>query len=165
MALVERGLERSATFRDLFQRLGRTDVIVHVRLDSGHLEGTGYNQFVTTAGAYRFVRIGLVVREINNDAVALLGHELQHAVELAEAPTVTDTEAYARLYERIGYRGCQSRHIRCFDTHEANRVGRVVREELRARRSPGMAGAAAARDLVVAWLTQVKALANKRRMH
>ena len=63
--------------------------------------------------------------------MALLGHELRHAVELAEAPAVDDGDDYERLYDRIGYLSCTRAAPRCYETVAAVRAGRAVLGELR----------------------------------
>lgn len=134
-ALVERGLARSPTFRRLYEQLGESDLIVHLERGPHPWLGAGFNQFVAGVGERRFVRITLNVAQVDADAVALLGHELQHAVELAGAPDVDDIDGYERLYRRIGYRSC-AREPRCFDTDAAVAVGRAVLKELRQRSGP-----------------------------
>ena len=104
--LVERGLAHSPTFRRLYEQLGQSDLIVHLERGPQPWLGAGFNQFVAEVGERRFVRITLNVAQLDADAVALLGHELQHAVELADAPDVDDIDGYERLYRRIGYRSC-----------------------------------------------------------
>lgn len=129
-ALLERGLARSPTFRRLYELLGESDLIVHLERGAQPWLGAGFNQFVAEVAERRFLRITLNVAQIDDDAVALLGHELQHAVELASEPDVADLAAYERLYRRIGYRSC-TRELRCFDTAAAVAAGRAVRMELR----------------------------------
>jgi hypothetical protein len=129
-ALIGRGLGGSPTFRRLFERLRESDLIVHLERGGQPWLNAGFNQFVTGVGERRFVRITLNVAQVDDDAVALLGHELQHAVELAVEPDVDDLESYERLYRRIGYRSC-SRESRCFDTVAAVTAGRLIRTELR----------------------------------
>ena len=34
--------------------------------------------------------------------IALIGHELQHAVEIADEPDIVDTDSLARQYRRFG---------------------------------------------------------------
>ncbi len=131
--LVARGLNGSETFRRLYERLKRSNLIVHLRRGTEARQGSGYNQFITYAGSFRFVRITLNVVKDNDDGVALLGHELQHAVELAEAPAVEDSADYEQLYERIGYESCSSAARRCFETDAAVQAGRDVLRELRAQ--------------------------------
>ena len=133
--LVERGLAHSPTFRRLYEQLGQSDLIVHLERGPQPWLGAGFNQFVAEVGERRFVRITLNVAQLDADAVALLGHELQHAVELADAPDVEDIDGYERLSRRIGYRSC-SRETRCFDTVAAVAAGRAILKELRQRPDP-----------------------------
>jgi hypothetical protein len=66
-----------------------------------------------------------------------LGHELQHAVEIADAREVTDNDTVAKLYRRIGHElePCQGR--RRFDTAAAREIGdRVLLELKSADRRP-----------------------------
>ena len=35
--------------------------------------------------------------------IAMMAHELQHAVEIAETPAIVDGESLVREYKRIGY--------------------------------------------------------------
>ena len=129
--LVTRGLDGSETFRRLYQRLEDSNLIIHLRRSTNMPQGSAYNQFITYAGSYRFVRITLNVAEADNRSVALLGHELRHAVELAEAPTVDDGGDYQRLYDRIGYLSCSRAAPRCYETVAAVRAGLAVLTELR----------------------------------
>ena len=129
--LVTRGLDASGTFRRLYERLEGSDLIVHLRRGTTVPAGSGYNQFITYAGSYRFLRITLNVDKVNDDAVALLGHELRHAVELAEEPAVDDGVEYQRMYDRIGYQSCSRAAPRCYETHAAVNAGRDVMRELK----------------------------------
>ena len=129
-ALVEQGLARSATFRRLYEQLADSDLIVHLERGPQPWLAAGFNQFVVNVGARRFLRITLNIAQANDEAVALLGHELQHAVELAEQPDVNDIAGYERLYRRIGYRSC-ARDQRCYDTAAAVTAGHVIFKELR----------------------------------
>ena len=133
--LLERGLAQSPTFRRLYEQLGQSDLIVHLERGPQPWLAAGFNQFVAEVGEFRFVRITLNIAQLDADAVALLGHELQHAVELADARDVGDADEYERLYRRIGYRSC-AREPRCFDTVAAVAAGRAIRKELRQRSGP-----------------------------
>lgn len=55
------------------------------------------------------------------ELVAILGHELQHAAEIAAAPWVHDAGTLARLYRRIGLRLGSN----AFDTAAAQRPVRA----------------------------------------
>ena len=152
--LVTRGLDGSETFRQLFQRLEQSDLIVHLRRGTNVPPGSAYNQFITYAGSYRFVRITLNVAKTDDDEVALLGHELHHAVELAEATTVDDDRDYQRLYQRIGYESCSRAAPRCYDTDGAVEAGRAVLRELRIKPA-GVGAAIAAAQVLRRWMAQI----------
>ena len=151
--LVTRGLDASDTFRQLYQRLERSDVIVHLRRGTQVPAGSGYNQFITYAGSYRFLRITLNVDRVNDDAVALLGHDLRHAVELAEAPALDDSREYERMYDRIGYQSCARAAPRCYETHAAVVAGHDVMRELK-KKPAGFGVAINAAQVLRRWLAQ-----------
>ena len=125
--LLKRGFNRSATFAQLMARLELSDVIVYIeevpRLP-GSLEGR--MMMLPTAHGQRYVRIQITLRGAPDESVAVLGHELQHAIEVAQASGVSDQEQLAALYERIGTRG--GPHV--YDTYAAQEIGRVIRREL-----------------------------------
>jgi TonB family protein len=101
-ALVTLGLTASPTFRLLVDALGHSDLIVYVQTRPMSLPGR--LQFAAVASGSRYVRVSVRVPGRDADLVAWLGHELQHAVELASAPEVVDQDSLIRYYERIGMR-------------------------------------------------------------
>jgi hypothetical protein len=125
--LLKRGFNRSPTFARLLARLERSDVIVYVeevpRLPSA-MEGR--MMMLPRAHNVRYVRIQLALRGSPDESIALLGHELQHAIEIAEAPEVYDEPGLVKLYQRIGVRG----GLHVYDTLAAQEMGRAVRKEL-----------------------------------
>lgn len=127
------GAAWSPTFRALLVRLQRSDVIVHVvRRPPG--PGTpGVTQFVASTPHARYLRITIGAAGVTDEVVALLGHELQHAVETAESPEVTDLESYHALYGAIGHASCDA-PAWCFDTLRAIVAGRRILAELKGRR-------------------------------
>ena len=54
--------------------------------------------------------------------IAILAHELRHAVEIADAPGVIDRASLAREYKRIGY---PERSPRCEDAIASTRSAAV----------------------------------------
>jgi hypothetical protein len=71
------------------------------------------------------VRIG--PRDIN--ASAVLAHELQHAVEIADAPEVRGDQTLAELYRRIGRLHLDADHTCQWETEAAIEVyDKVVQE-------------------------------------
>jgi|SRR4051812_6720149 len=125
--LLKKGIRRSPAFAALVTRLQESDVYVYVEMAErlpGALEGR--LMMLPIANGHRYVRIQIALRGAPEDSVAVLGHELQHAVEVANAQYVVDQASMAKLYERIGSRGGE--HV--YDTLAAQEMGRLVRREM-----------------------------------
>ena len=121
---------RSPTFHDLVKRLSATNVIVYVVHDAApHPRAAGHLSFISGAGGRRYVHVGIVQRYTGCELQAILGHELRHAVEIAEHLDVVDDASVAALYERIGFGG-HSPGRRWFETEAAIEAGRRVQREL-----------------------------------
>jgi hypothetical protein len=132
MAPMVRGLiadtaARSGTVRELLARLECTDVIVYVEMTGSTEIPVARTKLVASAPGVRFLRIGINATLSFNDLAPTLAHELQHAVEIAEDPDVTDDEAVRRLYRRIG----RARGFDRYETEAARDVEWIVRGELR----------------------------------
>jgi hypothetical protein len=83
----------------------------------------------------RYLRISIDRRHHDCQRLAILGHELQHAVEIADSPRTTDQDSAAALYRTIGFRSEIGRRD-CFDSQLAIDTGlRVQREILAATRA------------------------------
>ena len=76
---------------------------------------------------HRYLRIQVTGHPQSNEMIALVGHELRHALEVAESPAVRDQASLIALYERIGHRSSGAHH---YDTVAAQDTGRQVRAEL-----------------------------------
>lgn len=141
LELFVSGRVKSATFRALADRLERSDVIVHVEgsLPTARSDIAGTLRFVAAAGGYRYLRITVAAHLPRNRAVAMLGHELQHALEVADDPSVVDLASFESLYRRIGDHCTDTGPIRRFDTHAARDVERRISRELRAPSSAALA--------------------------
>ena len=125
--LLKRGVRHSPSFAALVTRLQDSNVYVYVELVDrlpGALEGR--LMMLPTANGHRYVRVQIALHGSSDDSVAVLGHELQHAVEVANAEEVIDQATMAKLYQRIGSRGGE--HV--YDTVAAQEMGRMVRREL-----------------------------------
>lgn len=96
---IRAGAAASRTFRSLLTRLGESDLIVYVEIVD-RIVGSAVGQlyFVAAIGGVRYVRIEVVADGDASSMVALVGHELQHAVEVADAPHVRDSKALGMLY-------------------------------------------------------------------
>jgi hypothetical protein len=125
--LLKRGFNNSPTFAHLMARLEHSDVIVYVeevpRLPAA-IEGR--MMMLPTSHGQRYVRIQIALRGAPDDSIAILGHELQHAIEVAQERDVNDQAELAALYQRIGMRSGD----KIYDTFAAQEVGRLVRREL-----------------------------------
>ena len=126
-SLLKRGLRQSATFASLVARLQQSDLIVYVEgIDRLPNAIEGRLLILPVPRGVRYVQIQIRLRGALDDSIALLGHELQHAVEVAQASDVRDEKGLARLYQRIGVSG--GAHV--YDTAAAQQTGRIVRREL-----------------------------------
>ena len=128
--LLKTGLERSPSFRRLVHRLEQSDVIVYIDARYDLRVGVGASmRFLATSASDRFVRIQLDARHNSNVLVALLGHELQHAVEVADNAAIRSADDLRVFYRDTGLRtGPDS-----FDSDAAREMGYLVRAELLAR--------------------------------
>ena len=95
---MEQGLRISATFRELVDHINASDVVVHVN---------------TMVSLPRLV--------------SLLGHELQHAREVAETDGIVDSASMAREYAGgLGYQNRWLSREHSFDSRAAIRAGEQV---------------------------------------
>lgn len=122
------GLRRSSTFTGLVLALNRSDVIVYIETAPG-LPASIAGRMLIVAGPsnQRYLRIQIAGRIRGNELIALLAHELQHALEVAESPAVRDEPSLIALYEAIGSPGSATHR---YDTIAAQDTGRRVRLEL-----------------------------------
>ena len=125
--LIEETASRSRTVRELLARLAATDTIVYVEFTPSPLVPTARTKLVTTTSGVRFLRIGININAASADRGPWLGHELQHALEIAERREVRDDNGVRALYQRIG----RSHGIDQFETDGARHVEWAVRAELR----------------------------------
>ena len=129
--LLDAGTRASITLRTLVDRIEASDVVVF--LHSGPVETPGVDGrllFAGTGGGVRYVVVHLARRGSPHRRIAMLAHELQHAVEIAERPEIVDSRSMAREYERMGARlRADQPGRRTFDTQAAMEItGRVMRE-------------------------------------
>ena len=130
-ALIEDATRRSAIVRALIERLTASDVVVFVECERDPaVRAPGRLNFVTAAGGLRYVIIRLKLRQPRTRTIAVLGHELQHAAEIADTPAIVDADSLAREYSRIGYRSHAAHGGTAFDTRAAVDIGRRILEEL-----------------------------------
>jgi hypothetical protein len=121
-------VKRSPTFAALIRALDNTDVIVHVEEVRQLPVGVdGRLTFVHAAGGVRYLRAQILGGRGGIDTMSTVGHELQHALEVAMEPNVRDLASFATLYMQIGDQPIRSDR---FDTAAARETGRRVRNEM-----------------------------------
>jgi len=127
--VVTSARRQSATVRDLERRLGLTDVVAYVRCfwpNGG--EPDAYLSWVSATPETRYVLLSVAQPLPPWRRTEMLGHEMQHALEVAEASWVRSDEDLERLYGDIGRRTRASRA--CFETAAAQAVEWAVRRDL-----------------------------------
>jgi hypothetical protein len=128
-ALLEEGLRTSPTLRALVARLYASDVVVYLQCN-GPAGPDGRLTFLSSVGGYRYLVVR-VSRLARMQQIAMMAHELQHAVEIAETPAIVDGASLVREYRRIGYENPWSQLPGVsFDTKAAVRAGEQVLREL-----------------------------------
>ena len=129
--LLRAGLDRSPTLRDLVERLEDGNVIVYLEMRPRIRSGlSGCLTWLTASGSFRYVRASINPELAADAQIAAIGHELQHALEIARHPPVTSEGAMHTLYRGIGEQ--RGRDSDAWDTVEARAVGETVRRELHA---------------------------------
>lgn len=87
-----------------FAQEATSDVIVYIQSECGMSPRIfGRLAFMGAAGGRRYVHVSLSCALTEDEQIAALGHELRHAVEVADAPAVVDTASLGEEYQRIGY--------------------------------------------------------------
>lgn len=131
--LLADGVRRSTTFADLVTAIHATDVIVYVEpmFDfPPEMAGRLLLQAVTTTG--RYLRVQVRATLPGDQTIAVIAHELRHALEVAGDASVVDEPGLIALYRRIGHVNPRTRG---YDTDAATLAGLVVRDELSAGRT------------------------------
>jgi hypothetical protein len=116
-SVIDEGLARSASFRGLIARLDGSDVIVYVEPEcpmSSRLFGR--LTLLGAGGDRRYVKVRISCMLTLPQQIAAVGHELRHAVEIADAPSVVDDASLAAEYRRVGF---ASRVMRSGDGYES----------------------------------------------
>jgi hypothetical protein len=130
-ALVDEAAQGSALIRGLIDRLETLNVSVYVRartFEQTDLEGRV--ALLTVVDGHRYLVIELACGRPRISQMAALGHELYHAVEIAEEPSVVDARTLAAFYERVGRRTDNWSSRQTFETEAAAAAGMRARREL-----------------------------------
>jgi hypothetical protein len=126
--LIRDGIRRSRTFADLVNELHRTNVIIYVESSMGlPVDVAGRILFASVAGDQRYLRVQVRATLGRDQAIAVIAHELRHALEVAAEGSIISDKSLEAFYRRIG----DSPHAGGgYDTEAARVVQRAVRNEL-----------------------------------
>jgi hypothetical protein len=130
-ALVDDAARGSALIRELMDRLEMLNVSVYIRVrtfEQSDLEGRV--ALLSAVEGHRYLVIELACGRPRISQMAALGHELYHAVEIAEEPSVVDARTLAAFYERVGRRTDNWSSRLTFETDAAAAAGLRARREL-----------------------------------
>lgn len=134
--LVDGAAQRSSVIREWIDRLEELDVTVYVRgrvFTRQDLDGR--IGLLSAAGGHRFLIIELACGRPEVTQMATLGHELFHAIEIAEEPSVVSAATLADLYSRIGIQTGDHTGRRTFETEAAAAAGLRARRQLLSTRT------------------------------
>jgi hypothetical protein len=128
-ALLAEATDLSAIIRMQVQQLEKSDVVVFLSdsISSSTGEPRASLVFMSYVAGTRYLVVQIDRwKHLPADRIASLGHELQHALEVAAAPDVKNSDGLARLYRQIGWEGKTGR----FESDGAVATGRRVRNQL-----------------------------------
>ena len=129
--LVDEAARRSPAIRGWLDRLERLDVTVYIRANAFMpMALEGRVGLLPVGGIHRYLVIELACERVELSQMTMLGHELFHAIEIAEEPSVVNPSTLADLYSRIGLQTGDSLGRRMFDTEGAVAAGERTRREL-----------------------------------
>jgi hypothetical protein len=134
-AVLVDGLRRSPTLRSMVDRIEQGDVIVYLETrDSLRNERlSGVLTWLSGTSTFRYVRVSLNPELPRNTAIAALGHELQHVLEVVNEPSIVDSASLEAFYQRHGI--SMRRETNGWDSLRARDVGDEVRRDLHGGRA------------------------------
>jgi hypothetical protein len=128
-ALLARARATSPTVASLLSTLEASDVIVMVSVTFMSEGLAGDMRFLTATACARIPCVRIDRLRPPAEQMSWLGHELQHAVEVAGAPEVRSEADLMTMMQRIGRSRGQGR---LFETDAAAACGRQVAREVAA---------------------------------
>jgi len=131
--VIRQGLDQSPTLRELVNRIDSLSGLVYVvwsRCGTRLWEPDAcLDHRIGGGGGFRFLRVNIYPGASGERLLALIAHELQHALEVLSDDNVTSQEDVVKLYERIGTKGAAGN----FESTAAQRVQGAVYREARER--------------------------------
>jgi len=130
-ALVDEAAFGSPEIRASIDRLEALDVTVYIRavtFVTSDLDGRV--ALLARAVGHRYLVIEIACGRSRLAQMTTLGHELHHALEIAEEPSVVDARTLAAFYERVGRKTNDWGGKLTFETDAAANAGLRARREL-----------------------------------
>ncbi len=126
--LVSTGARASSTLTHLMDALDRAPGLVVYVSTTTEPDHRGSIVFVSRASNVTYLLVRVCTRQGGSDRVAVLAHELEHAVEISQAiPPVTSDADLQRLYAGIGV-DSRGQHL---ESRAAVRAEQAVHRELK----------------------------------
>jgi len=134
--LIARADEQSITFHNLLEDMARTDGLVYVETGvCGHGVRACMLHSIIRSGPFRLLRILIDPQYTNSDdahLTGIIGHELQHALEVLSDPKITSAAAMFNFYNRTAPASG------AFETAAALRVGDRITGEMETAGGEGL---------------------------
>ncbi len=126
--VIREGRCVSPTLRALSDRLDASDLTVHVTVKRfADRRLTGGLRFLAATPTDRVLLIEIAFGLDRYARIAVLGHELQHAVEVAETAQIRDKESFRRFYASHGVVGAIES---AYETAAARQAESAIHREL-----------------------------------
>jgi hypothetical protein len=143
LALLHEGADRSATFSTLVDRVEHSNGIVYVEFGYcafGHLNACVLPLIASPHGD-RYLRIIVTpdkTRRSHDQLLALIAHELRHALEVFDDADVVDAASMNAMYKRIGTP--ETDGLKGYETSAARAAGDHTLNELLTGRKAAVEG-------------------------
>jgi hypothetical protein len=125
--LLAVGRDLSPTIRAMLARIEQSDIIMQLDLRLNLDVPHAVTQLVTSTADFRYVRVSINPRHAPARRLELLGHELQHVLEIAADLSVRTQNDMRDHFTRIGRR---DRSTDAYETEAALNIESVIREEV-----------------------------------
>ena len=129
-ALLRETAAASPTFKALVDRLEISDLIVYIDARRLARIARGRLRWITATDGARYLQIDIAWPLWPADQATALGHELAHAVEVANAPAIRNVDTLLLFYRSVGRREDVCVGL-AFETATAKATEEHIRQELR----------------------------------
>jgi hypothetical protein len=142
-SLIAEGRARSSTFQQLLHALEGTDGIIYITPGTCPVSGMRgcLLHALSATDEARYLWIRVKIAEPPNELISVIGHELQHAVEVLRRPLIRSGLDMLKFYRSAQILDSLAVKIasdgRAFETHAAVAAGQAVRADLAATPAAG----------------------------